>query len=144
MGILPILRRSFQWCQRIFPDWSMFKVENTLKGSILIMSFLLWDNHSNNRDQSQSFPLCYIKVYNQTVRINVCEPWSRWDIILRYWPGMNLRWPILPIRDFPVSPARKSSPNGNLYWPSLFGQDGWILASFSFVFFFLPRLHLGP
>ena len=78
----------------------------------------------------------YKRVYNQTVRINVCETWRTWDIILCYWPGMNLRWPILPIWVFPVSPARKSSPNGNLYWPSLFGQGSWILASFFFRFFF--------
>ena len=51
-------------------------------------------------------------------------------------PGMNLRWPILPIWNFPVGPARKSSPNGNLYCPSLFDQDGWILASFFFAFCF--------
>ena len=29
-----ILRRSLQWCRRIFPNWSMSKVEKSMEGSI--------------------------------------------------------------------------------------------------------------
>ena len=30
------LRCSFQWCRRIFPNWSMSKVEKTVEGSIIV------------------------------------------------------------------------------------------------------------
>ena len=33
-SFLLILWCSFQWCQRIFPDWPMSKVEETMEGSI--------------------------------------------------------------------------------------------------------------
>ena len=41
---------------------------------------------------------------------------------------------ILPARDYPRVPQEKfpRKPYNNLYWPSLFGQDGWILSSFFF------------
>ena len=35
LAILLILRRSFQWCRRIFPNWSIKKVEKTVKRSIV-------------------------------------------------------------------------------------------------------------
>ena len=34
LAILLILRRSFQWCRRIFPNLSMSKVEKTVKRSV--------------------------------------------------------------------------------------------------------------
>ena len=33
-SFLLILWCSFQWCQRIFPDWPMSKVEETMEGYI--------------------------------------------------------------------------------------------------------------
>ena len=30
LTVLLISRRSFQWCKRIFPNWSMSKVEKTV------------------------------------------------------------------------------------------------------------------
>ena len=46
---------------------------------------------------------------------------------------MATRAGILPAQDYPLYPPRKTSPKAIekiLYWPSLFGQDGWTLASF--------------
>ena len=43
----------------------------------------------------------------------------------------------MPAQDYPLYPARKISQKAIqymyiVYWPRLFGQDGWILASFFF------------
>ena len=34
LAVLLILTRSFQWWRRIFPSWSMLKIEKTMRGSI--------------------------------------------------------------------------------------------------------------
>ena len=39
LAILLILRRSFQWCRRISPSWSMSNVEKTMEGSIPNLCF---------------------------------------------------------------------------------------------------------
>ena len=34
LAVLLILTRSFQWWRRIFPSWSMLKIDKTMRGSI--------------------------------------------------------------------------------------------------------------
>ena len=88
------------------------------------------------------FQLLYGQIREQARWIKSCA-------VIGYPSGQN--GAILPARDDPPRPAWKIARKPykkSLYWPSLFGQDGWILALCFFCFFFLrvygPRLRLGP